>query len=60
MEEMLIGNVRQRTYLYDIKSPDYTDQHMRDNVWEGIGKELKVKRKYQVSPPLPILQLDGS
>jgi hypothetical protein len=40
MEEMLIEKVRQRTFLYDIKSPDYRDQHMRTNSWEGIGKEL--------------------
>jgi hypothetical protein len=28
MEEMLIEKVRQRTFLYDTKSPDYRDQHM--------------------------------
>jgi len=44
MEEMLIEKVRQRTFLYDTKSPDYRDQHMRDKAWEGIGKELKIKR----------------
>jgi hypothetical protein len=44
MEEMLIEKVRQRTFLYDTKSPDYRDQHMRANTWEGIGKELKSKR----------------
>ena len=49
MEEMLIGNVRQRTFLHDTKSPDYRDQHMRANAWEGIGKELKIKRKFYVS-----------
>jgi len=43
MEEMLIVKVRQRTFLYDTKSPDYRDQHMRANAWEGIGKELKIK-----------------
>jgi len=41
MEEMLIELVRQRTFLYDTKSPDYRDQHMRANAWEGIRKELK-------------------
>ena len=46
---MLIEKVRQRTFLYDTKSPDYGDQHMRANVWEGIGKELKIKRKFYVS-----------
>jgi hypothetical protein len=40
MEEMLIEKVRQRTFLYDTKSPDYRDQHMRANTWERIGKEL--------------------
>ena len=48
MEEMLIEKVRQRTFLYDTKSPDYRDQHMRANAWEGIGKELKIKRKFNV------------
>jgi hypothetical protein len=46
---MLIEKVRQRTFLYDTKSPDYRDQHMRANEWEGIGKELKIKRKFYVS-----------
>jgi hypothetical protein len=45
MEEMLIEKVHQRTILYDTKSPDYTDQHMRANACEEIGKELKTKRK---------------
>jgi hypothetical protein len=40
--------VRQRTFLYDTKSPDHRDQHMRANVWEGIGKELKIKRRFYV------------
>jgi len=44
MEEMLIGKVRQMMFLYDTKSPDYKDQHMIGNAWEGIGKELKIKR----------------
>jgi hypothetical protein len=30
MGEMLIEKVRQLTFLYDTKSPDYTDQHMRE------------------------------
>jgi hypothetical protein len=46
---MLIDKVRQRTFSYDTKSPDYRDQHMRANAWEGIGKELKIKRKFYVS-----------
>jgi hypothetical protein len=49
MEEMLIEKVRQPTFLYDTKSPDYRDQHMRANTWKGIGKELKIKRKFYVS-----------
>jgi hypothetical protein len=43
MEEMLIEKVRQRTFLYDTTSTDYTDQHMRANAWEEIGVELKMK-----------------
>jgi len=49
MEEILIEKVRQRTFLYDTRSPDYRDQHVRANAWEGIGKELKIKRKFWVS-----------
>jgi hypothetical protein len=49
MEEMLIERVRQQTFLYDTKSPDYREQHMRANAWEGIGKELKIKRELYVS-----------
>jgi hypothetical protein len=45
MEETLIEKVRQRTFSYDTKSPDYRDQHARANAWEGIGKELKTKLK---------------
>jgi hypothetical protein len=45
MGKMLIEKVRQRTFLYDTKSPDYRDQHMRANTWEETGKELKIKRK---------------
>jgi hypothetical protein len=48
MEEILIEEVLQPTFLYDTKSPDYRDQHMRDNAWEEIGKELKIKRKFYV------------
>jgi len=49
MEELLIEKVHQRTFLYDIKSPDYRDQHMGANAWERIGKVLKIKRKFYVS-----------
>jgi hypothetical protein len=45
MEEMLIEKLRQRTFLYDTKSPDHRDQHMRANAWEEIWKEMKIKRK---------------
>jgi len=45
----LLKKVRQRTFLYDTKSPGYRDQHMRANAWEGIGKELKIKCKFYVS-----------
>jgi hypothetical protein len=46
---MLAEKVRQLTFLYDTKSPDYRDQHMRANAREGIGKGLKIKRKFHVS-----------
>jgi len=46
---MLIEKVRQRTFLYHTKSPDYRDQHMRANAWKGTGKEMKIKRKFCVS-----------
>jgi hypothetical protein len=46
MEKMLIEKVRQRTFLYDTKSPDYRDQHIRANAWEETGKELKIKHKF--------------
>jgi len=46
---MLNEKVRQLTFLYDTKSPDYRDQHMRANAWEGMGKEWKIKRKIYVS-----------
>ena len=49
MEEMLIQKLQQWAFLYDTKSPDYKDQHMRANTWEGIGKELKIKCKFYVS-----------
>jgi hypothetical protein len=49
MEEMLIEKVRQQTFSHDTKSPDYRDQHMRAKAWEGLGKELKIKRKFYVS-----------
>jgi hypothetical protein len=49
LEEMLIEKARQQTFLYDTKSPDYRDQHMRANAWEGIGKELKIKLTLYVS-----------
>jgi hypothetical protein len=39
LEEMLTEKVRQRTFLYDTKLPDYSDQRMRANGGEGIGKE---------------------
>jgi hypothetical protein len=45
MEEIFVEEVRQRTFFYDTKSPDYRDQHMRANAWEGIWKELKIKRR---------------
>jgi hypothetical protein len=49
MEEIIIEKVRQWTFLYDTKLPDYRDQYVRANAWEGIEKELKIKRKFYVS-----------
>jgi hypothetical protein len=49
MGEMLTEKGRQPTFLYDTKQPDYRDLHMRANVWEGIGEELNIKRKFHVS-----------
>jgi hypothetical protein len=57
MEEMHIEKVRQRTFLYDTKSPDYRDQHARANAWEEIGKGLKIKCKFYVLLPLFLLLL---
>jgi hypothetical protein len=44
MEEIRIDKVRLRTFSYDTKSPDYSYQQTTANAWEGIGKELKIKR----------------
>jgi hypothetical protein len=44
----LLEKVRQPTFSYDTMSSEYRDQHMRANAWEGIGKELKIKRKFYV------------
>ena len=56
-----VGNVywkmRQRIFLYDTKSPDYTDQHMRANAWEEIGKELKIKRFVFFKWAIPVVFL---
>jgi hypothetical protein len=49
MEEMLIEKLRQQTFLYDTKSPDYRDQHMRAKARERKEKELKIKREFYVS-----------
>jgi hypothetical protein len=49
MEEMLTEKGRQRTFPYDTKSPDYGYLHMGANAWKGIGKELKIIRKFYVS-----------
>jgi hypothetical protein len=51
MEEMLIEKVRQLTFLYDTKSPDYRDEHMTANAREETGKELKIKRDVRIVCP---------
>jgi hypothetical protein len=45
MDEMLSEKVRQWSFLYDTKSPDYRDQHTRANALEEIEKEVKIKCK---------------
>jgi len=57
MEEMLIEKVSQRTFLYDTKSPDYRDQHMRANAWEEIGIQLKIKRFIFFKWAIPVVFL---
>jgi len=49
MEEMLIEKLRQQTFLYDTKSPDYRDQHIGADAWKGTRKELKIKLKFYMS-----------
>ena len=51
MEEMVIERMRERAFLYDTKSPDYRDYHMRTNAWEQIGKGLKMKPNFYVFTP---------
>jgi hypothetical protein len=48
MEDTLIEKVCQWTFLYDTKSRDYRDQHMRANAWEEMGKELEIKCKFYI------------
>jgi len=48
MEEMFIAKVHQWIFLYNTKSPDYRDQHMRASAWEEMGKELKITCKFYV------------
>jgi len=55
IEEMLIEKVRQRTSLYDTKSPDYREKHMTAKALEEIGKELKIKCKFHVLTCIVIL-----
>jgi hypothetical protein len=56
MEKMLIEKLHQRTFLYDTKSPDYRDQHMRANAWEERGKELKINVKRDMRIVCPRLK----
>ena len=48
-KKCLLKKCANAPFYNDTKSPDYRDQHMRDNAWKGIGKELKIKRKFYVS-----------
>lgn len=48
MEELLIEKVRQYEVLYNVKSSNYMDQRMRQEAWEEIGQELKIRGKQQI------------
>ncbi|XP_054006235.1 uncharacterized protein LOC128891074 [Hylaeus anthracinus] len=43
MEELLIDKVRMHEVLYNMKSPNYRDQSIRQEAWEDIGRDLKMK-----------------
>jgi len=45
----LLKKCTNRPFYMKTMSPDYKDQYMRANAWEGIGKELKIKHKFYVN-----------
>mgnify|MGYP001795142325 CR=1 FL=1 len=49
-EEKLINLVRKYECLYNMKSKDYKDDAMKDNIWADIAKELKVPDDQEPCP----------
>ena len=47
MEEILIEKVRQHHVLYNMKSPDYRDHHLRQEAWENIARDMETKGMFQ-------------
>jgi hypothetical protein len=43
MEEKLIEQVRLHEVLFNYKLTSYRDQHIRQEAWEEIGRELQMK-----------------
>ncbi|XP_076179460.1 XPG-like endonuclease isoform X3 [Ptiloglossa arizonensis] len=43
MEELLIEKVRMHEVLYNMKSPNYRDQNIRQAAWDDIGRDFKMK-----------------
>lgn len=43
MEEKLIEQVRLHEVLYNHKLVSYKDQHIRQEAWEEIGRELQMQ-----------------
>lgn len=48
MEEKLIEQVRLHEILFNCKLASYRDQHVRQEAWEDIGKELKISGRLQM------------
>jgi len=42
MDEHLIKKVREHEVLYNHRSREYRDHHIRQTAWEAIGKELHI------------------
>jgi hypothetical protein len=46
MEEFLIEQVKQHEVLFDINSVKYRDQHVRNEAWEEIAREMNLSGMY--------------